>query len=73
MLVDELMAIPRTLGRFPRRGHSRMPAGKRERCGPRGGALVGACGAICRGVGRLSGMDEFGVKKFCAPPRNACC
>ena len=33
------MANTRALRAFPRRGHSRMPAAKRERCGPRGGAL----------------------------------
>ena len=38
---DRLMAIPRTLGAFPRRGHSRMPAGKRETCALRRAAVAG--------------------------------
>ena len=33
------MANTRAVGRFPRREHTRMPAAKRERCGPRGVAL----------------------------------
>ena len=36
---DGLKASTRTLGLFLRRGHSRLRADKRERCGPRGGAV----------------------------------
>ena len=36
---DGLKASTRALGRLPRRGHSRMPAAKREPCAPRCGAV----------------------------------
>ena len=47
------MAIPRTLGCFPRRRHSRMQTAKRERCGPRGGAVWRACVTCLAPINKL--------------------